>query len=146
MVKCSSRDFGQIEIREEDILSFQTPLFGFEQYTKFALLHNKEIGESLAWLQSLEDPTLCFILFNPAPLAEHYRPRIPDHIKNSLGDEFSECWVLCTIPQDIRQMTVNLKSPIFINLRTRRMAQIMLEQDYPVRFSLLKGGAQACSL
>ena len=89
MVKCSSRDFGQIEIREEDILSFQTPLFGFEQYTKFALLHNKEIGESLAWLQSLEaapDESAVHLLVNRITVYDTADIRITSDLQSVVGD------------------------------------------------------------
>jgi len=137
-MKYKTRDFGEIDIKDSDILTFAQPLFGFEDYRRFALIYNHEIGESLVWLQSLDDPDLCFILFDPTPLSSFFKPELPHWIEDVLGKGDYICWVLCAIPDDIRKTTVNLKSPIFINPNTRKVAQIMLDQNYPIRFPLIK--------
>lgn len=140
-MKYKTRDFGEIEIKENDILTFAQPLFGFEEYKNFALIYNPEIGDSMVWLQSLDDSSLCFILFDPTPLSSFFKPQLPKSVEKTLGKGEYICWVLCAIPGDIRKTTVNLKSPVFINPLTKKMAQIILEQDYPIRFSLIKEDA-----
>lgn len=136
-MKYKTRDFGEIELQKEDVIEFVEPLFGFEKYTRFALLHDDEVGESLAWLQSLEEPSICFVLLDPHGIT--YEPVIPDGLKEKLGGEQYECWVIAVVAEDIRETTVNLKSPIFVCLQTRRAAQVILDQDYPVRYPIMKG-------
>ncbi|ODU57636.1 MAG: hypothetical protein ABT01_01925 [Clostridium sp. SCN 57-10] len=143
-MKCKTRDFGELEIREEDVITFAQPLFGFESYKRFALIHNEEIGEEMAWMQSLDEPSICFVLFDPSALADLFAPRLPESVGATLGEGEYICWVLCTIPQDVRKTTVNLKSPVFINPRSRNAAQIILEQDYPVRFPLMREAGSSC--
>lgn len=139
-MKYNTRDFGELDICENDILSFAQPLFGFENYKQFAIISNKDIGDSFAWLQSLEEPSICFILFDPSPFSDYFSPKLPQNISDIIGEGEYICWVLCTIPNDFSKTTVNLKSPIIINTNTNKAAQTMLEQDYPVRFPLMQGG------
>lgn len=135
-----ARDFGIIEVGEDRLYHFSQPLFGFEQYTDFAILNDEELGESIAWLQSTQDPELCFILMDPSNLKADYMPELPDGFDSLLGTGDCFCWVVAVIPQDFRLSTVNLKSPVFLNPSTKIGAQIILEGDYPVRFPIMKGG------
>ena len=57
-MKYLTRDFGEIEIDAGQMLRFRQPLFGFDEYRDYAMLHDPEIGSDIAWLQSLEEPDL----------------------------------------------------------------------------------------
>ena len=37
-----TRDFGEIEINEEDIITFTQPVIGFDDYKKFVILHDED--------------------------------------------------------------------------------------------------------
>ena len=37
-MKIKTRDYGEIDINEDDILTFVEPIFGFEEYKKFVFL------------------------------------------------------------------------------------------------------------
>ena len=77
-MKMKTRDFGQIEIPESEIYHFTQPLFGFEEYTDFVILHDDEIGENIVWLQSVQEPGLCFILVDPSGMSDIFEPELPD--------------------------------------------------------------------
>ncbi len=139
MNEYSTREFGTITVAPDEELVFSQPPFGFEQCKRFCLLQDSEIGNHIAWLQSLDDPDLCFVLFDPSGLAPYYAPVLPDNIDELVGDGQLECWVIAVVPQDFLDTTVNLKSPIILNVHRRRGAQIILNQEYPVRFPLMKG-------
>ncbi|MEA4892944.1 MAG: flagellar assembly protein FliW [Peptococcaceae bacterium] len=136
---CPTRDFGQVEIDESMVLNFVQPVYGFEEYKKYALLYDREAGDHIVWLQSLEEPELCFILLDPASVYPAYAPVIPESLKALLGEGEYIYRVLTVIPAQACRSTVNLKSPIVINPENRQAAQTILEQDYPLRFPLLKG-------
>lgn len=144
MIKLATRDFGQIQVEEQQVITFVQPLFGFEDYTRYVLLTDSEGGESIAWLQSAEEPQLCFILADPTGLHPAFAPSVPAEVEPRLGEGEIVCWVIATVGQDVRRTTVNLKSPVLINRDTGRAAQVILDQDYPVRFPLVKGAAATC--
>ncbi len=127
-----TRDFGEVEVSETEVYRFTQPLFGFEDYTDFVILNNQEVGENIVWLQSIQEPELCFILIDPSGMPLAFE--LPAEADKLLGGGDCLCWVVAVIPQDLRDATVNLKCPVFFNPQTRLAAQIMLEKDYPVRF------------
>ena len=143
-MKVKTRDFGEVEISESEIYRFTQPLFGFEEYTDFVVLHDDEIGEHIIWLQSLQEPGLCFILMDPSGMSEDFVPELPVGSEKLLGEGSCLCWVVAVVPQEFKDTSVNLKCPVFINSETHLGAQIMLEDDYPVRFFFLKEGTGQC--
>ena len=48
--------------------------------------------------------------------------------------------VLCIarVPEDYKETTVNLKSPIVINMDTKKAAQVILPKNYPYRQPIFK--------
>ena len=140
-----TRDFGEVDISEKDIYHFTQPLFGFESYTDFVILNDKEIGENIIWLQSVQEQEICFILMDPSGMSASFLPELPAGSDALLGAGDCLCWVVAVVPQDFKKSTVNLKSPVFINTETHLAAQIMLESDYPVKFFFLKEGNDRCS-
>lgn len=140
MMKLQTRDFGEVEITEDKVISFLQPPFGFEEKKRYTFLYDCEIGDHIVWMQSVEDPELCFILFDPSSLASFYQPQIPEKVQEELGEGELLCWVIGVVPQDFAKTTVNLKSPVIVNMQTNRAVQVILEQDYPIRYPLMNGG------
>ena len=136
-----TRDFGEIEISEESVYHFSQPVFGFEEYTDYVLLHDEEIGGDIVWLQSTQKSSLCFIMMDPGVIINGtFAPELPKGSEKLLGEGIYVCWVIAVIPQNIKDATANLKSPVFLNPDSRLAAQIILEGDYPLRFPITNGG------
>ena len=133
-----TRDFGEINAEEQNIIRFQRPVLGFEGHSRYLLLHDESMGHGFAWLQSAEEPELCFILVDPSLVMPDYMPVLPGDTAALLGANDYECWVLATIRESLAKSTVNLRSPIVINPETWLAGQLVLEQDYPVRYPLTK--------
>ena len=49
-VQITTRDFGTIEVEKESILTFKQPIFGFEEYTKYVLISDADMGSGICWL------------------------------------------------------------------------------------------------
>ena len=143
-MKIKTRDFGEVEMSEKDVYHFTQPLFGFESYTDFVILNDKEIGENIIWLQSVQEKELCFILMDPSGMSASFSPELPVDSEKLLGKGDCLCWVVAVVPQNFKDSSVNLKSPVFINMETHMAAQIMLESDYPVRFFFLREENDRC--
>ncbi len=139
-----TRDFGEIEIDIKQILIFNQPVYGFEDSKKYALLQDDEAGREIAWLQSLDEPSLCFILVDIRSVAAAYRPELPKDAEKLLGKGEYEYWAIAVIKDDLAKSTVNLKSPVVINWQTGFGAQIILEGDYPVRHPLVEEAKGSC--
>ena len=58
-MKIKTRYFGEIELDDAKVITFDKGLFGFEEFTRFALLYDSETGESTrssgcnAWMTRL---------------------------------------------------------------------------------------------
>lgn len=133
-----TRDFGEIEVEESNIIDFVQPIFGFENYTKFTLIYDKEIGDQIVWLQSTEEPGLCFILFDPSSFAPYFNPVLPENTQEVIGQGNYICWTILAAKDNFMKATVNLKSPIIINENTNKAIQIILEQDYSIRQPIIR--------
>lgn len=137
-MKYQTRDFGEVEIEQERILQFAAPILGYEKYQSYTLLYDKEAGPGLVWLQSLEDKNVCFILIDPAVLPMEYKPMIPQEDAEILGEGELLCLPIASIPQDLKRATVNLRSPIVVNIQTRKAMQVVLPKEFPTRVPLFK--------
>ena len=134
-----TRDFGSMELDESAVLEFRVPIFGFEDLRRFVLLSDDEAGPGLLWLQSLEEKDTCFVLLDPDSMGLDYTPQIQPEAAQLLQLEQGDgviTRVIAVVPQDFRQTTVNLKSPVFINQKKQLAAQVILEADYPIRMQL----------
>ena len=143
-MKLFTRDLGEIEIDEKDIVTFTGPIFGFEKYRRFVFLYQEEIVENFIWLQSVEEPELCFILVQPDLITDHYQPQLPKEAKTLLGDGDWMCWLIVSLREPFQDSTVNLRSPIVVNPELRQAAQFVLEGNLPIRHPLLREGAASC--
>ena len=133
-----------MEIDEKDIVTFTGPIFGFEKYRRFVFLYQEEIVENFIWLQSVEEPELCFILVQPDLITDHYQPQLPKEAKTLLGDGDWMCWLIVSLREPFQDSTVNLRSPIVVNPELRQAAQFVLEGNLPIRHPLLREGAASC--
>ncbi len=142
----NTRDFGTLELDEKEFITFVSPIFGFEELSRFALLSDDEAGPGLFWLQSVEKPEVCFILLEPAEVGLHdYRPELPAEIRELLDvKEEVVVQVIAVVPPEFANTTVNLKSPVVINPQNKRAAQAILEAEYPLRMRLFGEEETSC--
>lgn len=142
-MKIATRDFGELEINAQEVISFKQPIFGFERLHDYVLLYDDSVGNSIIWLQSVEDSKVCFVIIDPDALPHSYRPELAAETLSQLEiDDLSDLVVrvIAVIPDDFACATVNLKSPVIINIRLRCAAQVMLDGDYPIRAALVSSG------
>ena len=62
--------FGEVDITEDKVITFEEGLMGFEEYKRFTLLFNNEDGKKspVSWLQSMDEEKLAF----PVILSTNY--------------------------------------------------------------------------
>ncbi|MEM1485299.1 flagellar assembly protein FliW [Oscillospiraceae bacterium PP1C4] len=132
-----TRDFGVVEIDESDIITFKQPVYGFETLTKYVILYDQSASTRFVWMQSVEDENICFILVEPEAVIQNYSPELPPNIIKMLGEGDFMFWLVVVIADQFKNSTVNLKSPIVVNAQQRSAAQVILEEDRPIRYPLV---------
>ena len=123
MIKIETRDFGPIEVDEKDVYDFPNGLYAFEDNKKFALLSPLGSDVYPMWLQSMDDPGLCFIVFNPILIDGGFTITLEDNERTVLelgADDPATALVIAKVPADYKHTTVNMKSPIVINKADRK--------------------------
>ncbi len=137
-----TRYFGEIELSDDKIITFDYGLFGFEEFTRFALLYNSEAEErpSISWLQSVDEQSLALPVMIPTIVMPDYNPIVEDGVLESLGDwneNNISVLVTVTVPKDISLMTTNMKAPIIINTDNMKGCQVVVENpEYEIRYKI----------
>ncbi|MBQ3030084.1 MAG: flagellar assembly protein FliW, partial [Agathobacter sp.] len=91
------------------------------------------------WLQSMDDGDIAFPVTDPMHLIDDYNPSVSEEIIAPLGemtDENTYLLVTVTVPKKVEDFSVNLKAPIVINMATNKGAQVITEDDYPVKHKI----------
>ncbi|MBP5160100.1 MAG: flagellar assembly protein FliW [Lachnospiraceae bacterium] len=142
-MKVSTRIFGEIELDDDKVITFEQGMLGLTDLKKFTLLYNTEedgTRPSISWLQSLDEPGLAFPVIIPTLVYEDYNPIVDDELiapLGELGEENLTVLVTVTVSPDITQMTTNLKAPIIINSDTRKGCQVIAENpDYEIKYKI----------
>lgn len=147
-MKANTRIFGEIEIEDEKIITLEKGMIGFPDLNHFALIFDEEKEQkdtTIMWLQSMDEPDIAFPVMMPHVVKEDYDPNVSEAAIAPLGDlnpENTYLLVTVTVPRDIKEFSVNLKAPIIINMDNRKGVQLIVEDDYPVKYKvydLLKG-------
>lgn len=137
-----TKHFGEIDLAEDKILTFDQGLMGFEYCTKFTILFDSEAKErpAISWLQSCDEPGLALPVISPLLVKPDYNPVVEDEFLQPLGDLNDENLVILltlTVPADIKLISTNLKAPIVINSDTRKGCQVIAEnQDYCIKYRI----------
>ena len=146
-MKLKTRVFGEIDIDDEKIITFENGIIGFPDLKRFTLIFNEEKKGGISGMQSLDEPVVALPVMNPLAIKEDYNPMVEDELLKPLGEMTPEntfVLVTVTVPEDIKKITVNLKAPIVINVAERKAAQIIVEGaevKYPI-YEMIKSGME----
>ena len=137
-----TKSFGEIDLGEDKIITFEKGLMGFENFTKYTILFDND-GENkgnIMWFQSVEEPALALPVINPLYVKKDYDPEVNDSFLKPLGEITNEnlCILLAlTVTENVENTTANLKAPILINADTRKGCQAIVENaDYVVKYNI----------
>ncbi len=140
-MKANTRLFGEIDIADDRIITFTEGIIGFPQLQKFALIYDEEKKEKgkIMWLQSMDDPAFSMPAVNPLEIIPSYHPAVSEEqykTLNGISTESIFIIVTITVPKKIEEMSVNLKAPFVINMDTLEGVQVIVEDDYPVKYKI----------
>lgn len=140
-------EFGYVEVSKEDIIHFPEGIYGLEDIKEYVFLQKNDLNVPIVWMQAVSNKHIRLVVLDPLFIVDSYEPVIPDEILTKLGAESLSplvFYVIAVVPKDIRDMTVNLKSPIVINPQTRKAYQVILENPaYQVRHLVFRDSGVA---
>ncbi|MBM7615371.1 flagellar assembly protein FliW [Alkaliphilus hydrothermalis] len=128
----NTSNFGEIEVKEESVISFPDGLPAFEEYKRYVIIENPDVDIPFHWLQSVEDGDLAFVIINPFIFKKGYDFEIPQTVIEKLeiaAPEEVMVYSIVVVPENISKMTANLKGPIIINKKNLQGKQILLDHD-----------------
>ena len=134
-------NFGTVDFRDEDVISFAEGMPGFEHLDRFILVDTAGC-EPLRFLQSIEQAEISFPLIDPLVLEPDYRVELTAERRSSLelkDDSDLLIWCVVTVSQDALKATMNLMAPVIVNSKNSKAAQIVLVgQSYPIERPLME--------
>lgn len=139
-MEIQSKYFGTIDIQQETIIEMIQPIYGFETLKRFTLISDQEIGTDLLWFQSLDQTEICFMVANPNAFVKDLKIELSnDDLSSVDAQDIDTIDVLSIVSlgETFEQSTLNLKSPILLNSKNNKGAQVILNQDLPFRANLV---------
>ncbi len=137
-MEINTRDFGIIEVENDAVYEFPDGLYGFEEDKKFAVFSRSFEDVSFLYLQSIDHTVPCFLVFEPWDLLPNYKPVISkEDMDICQVDSIDDLMflVIAVAPSSIRDLSINIKSPVVLNPKTRTARQIILQNpDYSVKY------------
>jgi flagellar assembly factor FliW len=134
-----TKDLGNVEIKEKDIIHFPQGLYGFENARNFVLLLGNGGDNPFLWLQCTDNREPRFVVIDPFLVLKDYNVSAASVAPLiSLKDEKNmRLLVIATVTAGAKEVYVNLKCPIVLNAQDNIAMQIILDNDdYPIKYYL----------
>jgi flagellar assembly factor FliW len=147
-----TKNFAAISYETDATVEFPNGLAGFEERRLFLALQFED-SAPLVFLQSLEDPDLCFITLPVLVVDREYRLQVSAEDRELVGlpaarglrmGEDVGCFAVISIREG--DSTANLLAPVVVNLRNRKAVQaVATESGYSHQHALVPQEAPVCS-
>ena len=131
--------FGVVDIADDRVIHFPKGLLGFTTQTRFCLL---EPGDDACffWLQSVDEPSLAFVITDPSLFIPEYSvPIRPEQMIELKLSKLEDAQVFVIVNKVDHTLTGNLQGPLVVNTLTRTGEQMVLaEKRWTTRHPLVK--------
>lgn len=132
--------FGEIIVKEEEVINFTKPILGFDDCTQYVLVEKESIFPTF-WLQSVNNPGLAFPVISPFSVNEDYSIKLQAHDLDDIRlKDINDVLVLTlmVVPQVLSSIRTNLRAPIIYNPVNKVAKQLVLYDDkYPVHYYIM---------
>lgn len=135
-MKIKTRDFGEVDINENTIITVPNGIIGFEDTKRYTLLSPLGEGVFPMWFQAVDTTEPCFVVYDPWHIYPDYKFEIDDEMQSTLGAEDGDdlqLLAVAIVPDDYKKTTINLRCPIIINTKNNIAGQMLLD-DYEFKY------------
>ena len=123
-----------VTVDPDSVFAFPAGIAGFEQCTRFKLFH-EEGKATVFWLQSLDQQDVMFPVVTPETLDIEYQIELSDEDCALIGlADPADVAVAVIVYRDEAQggqIAANTRSPVILNLKTRKGMQKILSEVHP---------------
>ena len=123
-MKIATKFLGEVEIGEQDILTFEHGLLGLEDEREFVLLPI-DTDLPLALLQSVQHVEIGFVVAYPFAFKQDYSFDISEEDREQLQivkEENVLTYAIVTMKETFQDSTINLLAPVILNIEKTREA------------------------
>ncbi|KAA0563071.1 flagellar assembly protein FliW [Bacillus sp. CH30_1T] len=135
-MKIDTKYHGEIDVKSEEILTFEHGIPGFGEEKQFLLLPLPE-NEWFHILQSVVTSQLGFVVTDPFVFFKEYDFELDEASVDSLGkpsEKDVQVLSILTVRETLNESTANLQAPIILNLANRKGKQVILSNsDYQTK-------------
>jgi flagellar assembly factor FliW len=127
-MKISTSYHGDIEIDNQQTLTFNQGIPGFLEETEFVILPLPE-AEAFQVLQSIQTKEIAFIITDPFQFFLDYDFQLePQEIEKLQLQQVEDAavYVLLTMSNSVEKITANLQAPVIINTKKQLAKQVIL--------------------
>lgn len=150
-MKVISKAIGEVDVAEDSVFHVPAGMIGFPDARHYALIPFPDKEVPFFWWQSMDGPSPCFVVFDPALVFSDYRVDVPasdlEEIELASAEQ-ATVLVVVTIPENPREMTANLMGPLVVNQSARKAKQlVLLDSRYTTKHRLIPAEASdhACA-
>lgn len=135
-----TKTMGTVKVDEKNIIYFPNGLLGFEDFHKYALIDSEY--KPFYWMQSLEEPSLAFLIVDPFIITENYELDVDDKTLSEIEVDSAAdviVFAIVTVPADGGPVTANLQGPVVINKKNNNALQIIVaDTKWTTKFNIIK--------
>ncbi len=128
-MKIDTKQFGTIDIKEDEIYTMSAGMSGFPGRKRFAIIKREEIWPFYCF-QCIDDAELCFYIMNPHLFNADYQVNLTHAAKEiGWGDSVEEIkiYVIVNTSSGVTEkITANLLGPLLIHVKRFEAAQFVL--------------------
>lgn len=129
-MKIQTAMLGEVDVQEQDVVTFEPAMYGLDEYRRFTLLRPDETLP-FAYLQSVEEAGVCLLVADPFVFRADYAFDLSEADLADLKQPAAEdlvIWVTVTAPDTLETATMNLLAPIVIHTKQQVARQIVLHE------------------
>jgi len=123
-----------VTVDPETLFTFPEGIAGFEDCKRFKLFH-EEGKATVFWLQCIDDTTIMFPIVAPESIDIEYQIELSDADCTLIGLQYPEEAAVVVIvyrnEADGGKITANTRSPVILNLVSRKGMQKILQDVHP---------------
>lgn len=127
-MKILTKFLGEVDICEEEVITFQEGIPGFPKHTQFTILSLNEESPFFV-LQSIDDEKVGFMMGTPFAFKEDYVFDLQQSDVDQLKVEKPEdvlTYGILTLRDTLEHSTINLLAPVVVNAKQKLGKQIVL--------------------
>lgn len=144
IMKLHTKFLGEVDIKEEQFVTFEQGLPAFEEEKQFVVLPFGEDTQFMT-LQSVQTKDCAFVIVDPFQFYKEYKVKLPEAMIEQLEIEEEQdvaIFVLLTVQDPFTNTTANLQGPIVINMKKQKGKQlVMADSGYETKHRLFPEAA-----